>query len=317
VRRAALLLLLCTPLAAAALESESKRGPVRVDVKLEPDAPRIGDRLTLEIRVRAEPGVELLMPAFGEALDRFEIVDFVPHESIDDEGYTVATQRYTLQTSRSGRLSLPPIAIEFVDRRPGQKPAPEGLDAYELLTERLEVEVTSVLPEDAPLELRPPKPPLGARETPGPGLWPFVIAALLLLAGAAPFAVRAWLAARERALQRSAYEIAVSELEALLADARPDDDVDRFFVGLSGILRRYLENRFSLRSPELTTEEFLDVMVTSPDLRGGHQSLLRELLVRADLVKFARFVPDPEAIEASVESLRKFLAESRAEPAHG
>ena len=72
-----------------------------------------------------------------------------------------------------------------------------------------------------------------------------------------------------------------------------------------------------MRSPELTTEEFLELMVGSPDLGRGHQTLLRELLGRADLVKFARFVPEAHAVEESVASLRTFLDETRADPAHG
>ena len=40
---------------------------------------------------------------------------------------------------------LDPIrVVEFVDRRPGQRSAPEGEDSYELLTERLEFTVESV-----------------------------------------------------------------------------------------------------------------------------------------------------------------------------
>ena len=310
------------------LERISERGPVHASVRVEPDDPVIGDALTLEISVRAEPGVELLMPAFGEALDRFAIVDFVPRESVDAQGNSIASQRYTLQPARSGKLSIPPIAIEFVDRRPGQKPAPDGLDAYELLTERIEIEIASLLPADAPLELRPAKETLGPRETPGLPRWPFAIALLLAAAVGAPFALRAWLAARARALQRSAWEIAMAELEELLARERPSSDpasdreasrraMDAFFVRLSAIVRHYLENRFRLRSPELTTEEFLELMVGSPDLRRGHQTLLRELLGRADLVKFARFVPEAHAVEESVASLRTFLDETRADPAHG
>ena len=48
--------------------------------------------------------------------------------------------------------------IEFVDRRPGADAAPQGLDAYGLLTERLAFEVESVLPEDAEVDLPPPGP---------------------------------------------------------------------------------------------------------------------------------------------------------------
>ena len=52
-------------------------------------------------------------------------------------------------------------------------------------------------------------------------------------------------------------------------------------------MRRYLEDRFELRAPELTTEEFLDVAGSANRLSHDHQSLLRDFLRQADLVKFA------------------------------
>ena len=302
------------------LERSTERGPVTATVRIEPRAPRIGDPLLLEIEVRAEPGVELLMPEFGEALDRFAIVDFAPREWLGDDGSAVALQRYTLQSARSGRQSVPPIAIEFVDRRPGREPAPEGEDAYELLTERLEFEVASVLPEDAPLELRPVRDALGPRLRPGALPWGWIAAGLAVLAAVAPFAwrfLREWLA---RARSRSAFDQAMSELEELLYAPRPGpEQMDAFFVRLSGIVRRYIEARFRILAPELTTEEFLEAMSDSPDLRGPQRELLRPLLQRADLVKFAHFVPETADVETSIGEAQRFLAETglASEPAHG
>ena len=122
------------------LEGTTERGPVTASVRLEPAQPVIGDVLELTLTVRAEPDVELLMPAFGEALERYSIVDFVPREKIDDQGHTHAIQRYRLQPAHSGPQSIPSILVEFVDHRPGHPTAPEGEDAYELLTERIEFE---------------------------------------------------------------------------------------------------------------------------------------------------------------------------------
>jgi hypothetical protein len=295
-----------------AIERSSESGPTRATVRLAPSRPVIGDALTLEIEIVAEPGVEVLMPEFGEALDRFLIVDFVPAERVDDQGRTIARQRYTLQPSRSGSQSIPPILVEFVDRRSGRPPAPEGEDAYELLTERLEFEVASVLPEEAPLELRPLRGELPPFVPPGPRRWPFLLAGLAVLAAASPFLLRGWLAYRSRARRRSAFDVARAELDALLAAPRPrEDQMDPFFVELSGIVRRYLENRFGLRSPELTTEEFLEVMSSAPDLSRDHQGVLRSFLSRADLVKFAHYVPGPDAVEESIDAARHFLEETR------
>ena len=290
----------------------AERGPVIAQLRIEPGEPVIGDVVTLELEVRAEPKVELLMPEFGEALGRFEIIDFAPKEEIDESGATIARQRYRLQPARSGTQIIPPLRIEFVDRRDGYSPAPEGEDAYELLTERVMLEVSSVLPADAPLVFRPPHDVLGARrDALGPWwIWPLAIA--IALAGAAPFAWRAWQIAQARQRQRSAYEIARAELDALLYGGRPTaKTMDRFYVALSLVVRTYLENRFALRSPELTTEEFLSEMGRSPDLARSHQKMLSNFLVQADLVKFAGHVPTDSDVGKSIQAAEKFLEDTR------
>ena len=114
--------LLASAAAAEMLERRVERGPVEVTIRLEPSDPVIGDAVHLEIEALAEDGVELLMPEFGEALDRFLILDFVPSEGIAPDGRHRALQRYTLQPPRSGPQSIPPLLIEFVDRRPGSNP---------------------------------------------------------------------------------------------------------------------------------------------------------------------------------------------------
>ena len=294
------------------VESTSKSGPVQATVRLEPAKPLIGDPVTLTVTAVAEKGVELLMPEFGEALEGFSIIDFVPRESIDDQGRTVAVQRYRLQPPASGRQAIPPILIEYVDRRQGQREAPEGLDAYELWTERLEFEVQSVLPKDAEGDLKPPLGKLAPLAPPPRSRWPWVVGGLAVLAAVSPFAVRSFLAWRRRARRRSAYEIALGRLQRLLAKPRPTgEQIDAFYVELSGIVRRYLEDRFELRAPELTTEEFLASVGESPDLTRDHQALLREFLRQADLVKFAGVQPSHEDIEQSIDAARRFLDETR------
>ena len=295
-----------------AIEGVIERGPVRVTLVVTPAAPVIGDVVELILEVVAEPDVEVLMPEFGEALGRFEIMDFAPSESQDADGRFIARQRYRLQPSRSGAQSIPPLRVEFVDRRPGQAPAPEGEDAYEILTERIRLEVKAMLPADAPLVLEPVHPDLGPRRTALLPWWGWVLVGLGIFALAAPFAWRAFLDAQTRRRQRSAYEVARSALDELLGAGRPDaKTMDGFYVSLSLIVRSYLEDRFGLRSPELTTQEFLTEMGRSPDLARSHQQLLRDFLTQADLVKFAGHVPDAEAVGQSISGAERFLEETR------
>jgi hypothetical protein len=298
---------------AHALETTSRTGPVELRIRLEPDAPTIGDPMKLVVEAVAEPGVEVLMPDFGDALDRFSIVDFVPRESLDASGQTRSTQLYTLRAPASGPHRIPSILVEFVDRRPGHDPAPEGQDAYEILSDPIRFDVASVVPDAATAELSPPLGRLDplARDSRESLLWILAIIAALA-AGAGPFAWRAWQRMRARAAVRSAYEIARAALDALLAAPHPSPDrIDAYFVDLSGIVRRYLEGRFALRSPELTTERFLDLVSGSPDLTDDHRALLRDFLRECDLVKFAHVIPSEEAIRQALDAALRFIEETR------
>lgn len=298
------------------LEKTAERGPVTARVRLEPAAPVIGDTVTLTLEVTAADGIELVMPEFGQSLDRFSVREFVPKETVDASGNTVATQRYVLEPPLSGPQAIPPLLVEFVDRRPGQKPAPEGEETYEILTERIAFEVASVVPTGASAELKPVRGHLEPLREPGPW-WPWLLALAVLAAVAAPLAWRAWQSARAEGRRRSAYDVARSRLDALAARERPagEDEIDAFFVELSALIRRYLEDRFELRAPELTTEEFLAVASGSPDLDEAHQGFLRSFLRRADEVKFARFIPPPEDVEAALAAASRFLDETREAPA--
>jgi hypothetical protein len=301
-----------TVCAADSIERESTRGPVRVQLLVTPAEPVIGDVVELELVVEAEPGVEILMPEFGEALGRFEIVDFAPSEQESVSGGVIARQKYRLQPAHSGSQAIPPLRVEFVDRRAGQQPAPAGEDAYEILTERILLDIAPILAEGEPLELRPRYPDLGPRKSLSRNPWLWLIGLAVVIAALGPFAWRAFVAARERQRRQSAYDVARAGLDSLLASGRPNaDTMDAFYVQLSLIVRSYLEDRFALRSPELTTQEFLTEMGRSPDLARSHQRLLQSFLEEADLVKFAGLRPSDEAVAASIAAAEQFLSETR------
>jgi len=304
--------MLATSVLGNVVERQSQHGPVKILARLEPEKSSIGDPLTLTLRATAEKEVELLMPDFGEALDRFNILDFTQQEQVNAEGQTVMEQVYQLEPPRSGTQSIPPIMIEFVDRRPGMDPAPEGLDAYELLTERLEFKVTSVIPDKADTDLHSPFATLPPLATPVTTEWSWFVGALIATTVVMAISWPLWLKVRQRARRRSAYDLALTRLDRLTTlPYAKTDQIDIFFVELSAIVRWYVENRFELRAPESTTEEFLVVMSRSPDLTSDHQTLLFDFLRRADLVKFANFIPAEEDIIVSVNAARRFLEETR------
>ena len=293
-----------TPLAV-----ETKDGPVTATVTLAPPVPRLGDALVLTLVVAAKKGVTVEMPAFGEALGRFAIVDFTPREEVTDDG-VLLSQRYTLQTPMSGRQRIPRLRVEFLDERDPDTDS----RASELLTDELAFVVASVLPEgEAVTELRPARAPL--EELQGPWLqrnWPWLVLGVAVLAGLCAGVV-AWLRRAEERARLTAFERAMARLDRLQRRGLPSADAaDAWYVELSDIVRRYIEERFALRAPELTTEEFLAEAGRSPELTGTHRDLLSAFLDTCDRVKFARYSPGEDESQGALDVAKRFLNETAA-----
>lgn len=84
-------------------------------------------------------------------------------------------------------------------------------------------------------------------------------------------------------------------------------EVKPFYSELSDIVRRYLEDRFGLRAPELTTEEFIRAAADSPALNADQKTLVSDFLEQADLVKFARHVPGTDDMTTAADSARSLV----------
>jgi hypothetical protein len=89
--------------------------------------------------------------------------------------------------------------------------------------------------------------------------------------------------------------------EALLYIDQPRE----FCIRVSDAIRWYLEERFSFRAPERTTEEFLLELKRTDLLTPMQKTSLGDFLERCDLVKFARYEPaEPELRDLYQSALR-------------
>ena len=109
------------------------------------------------------------------------------------------------------------------------------------------------------------------------------------------------------------YERAIRDLDALLQKELPrSGEYKAYYTGISAILRQYIEGRFALHAPKLTTEEFLHELAsrTSIQLRSNRE-LLQEFLTACDLVKFAEQIPTAEQSAHLADTCRNFLDGTR------
>ena len=109
-----------------------------------------------------------------------------------------------------------------------------------------------------------------------------------------------------------AHEVAYKQLQALRQkDLIRQGRIKEYYSEISDIIRHYLENRFLLKAPEMTTEEFLFYVRDKAELVREHKSLLKDFLVACDLVKFAKHTPSAVDMEAIFASAKKLVDETR------
>jgi hypothetical protein len=148
-------------------------------------------------------------------------------------------------------------------------------------------------------------------EIPSGWFWLWCVLGALGIALASYFAWRFW---QRHRIRPRAEEVIIPphvrarrKLEqalALIYEPRP------FCISVSGTLRTYLEEAFSLRAPERTTEEFLDELQSSALLSFSQKQLLGDFLMRCDLVKFAREEPSVDRLKELHASALRLIDET-------
>ncbi len=284
--------------------------PVSITAKIEPATATIGQKIELTLRITCADTIDIHVPVVGEKLGDFTVGSSGSRSRVWFGRKTV-TARYTLTTFTIGTAVIPKLTVEYQRRGDTQR------HTYDI--EEKKIQVTSLLEKagkDAAL-----------RDIKGPvGLWPqfhlyLLLAALALAASAvvAAFIIAARTRKARRALEAiPAHILAYRQLEELKAkNLVAQGKLKAFFIELSGIVRYYLENRFHLKAPEMTTEEFFFSVKDSAALAGEHQAVLKEFLVCCDLVKFAKYSPQSREIENALETAQRFIDQTKEESPAG
>ena len=159
----------------------------------------------------------------------------------------------------------------------------------------------------------------GLKDIRGPVAIPGDLLWLWILAVAAAVAVVVIVLLRRRrgssaalpAVVRPPWDIALEELAAMEKEERQGEGrIKWFYSRLSEIVRVYLERRFDIRAPEMTTEEFLEKARSSPALNDAQKVALQDLLNASDLVKFAKTIPAVGDMEEALRLARRFVTET-------
>jgi hypothetical protein len=106
---------------------------------------------------------------------------------------------------------------------------------------------------------------------------------------------------------------ALEALEAIQRERLVEQgQIKTYYIRVSDVLRRYIEEEFGFPVSERTTEEFLQDLQQGALLGLSEQLLLKEFLRHCDLVKFANTEPSSEEIRGTLETCRQFIKDTSA-----
>ena len=100
----------------------------------------------------------------------------------------------------------------------------------------------------------------------------------------------------------------LAEALALITQPKP------FVIAVSDTARTYLEERFTFRAPERTTEEFLRELAGTKLLLPEQKESLGNFLAGCDLVKFAKYEPGENELRELHHSAVRLVEETEPPP---
>ncbi len=292
----------------AAKESQGKNLPVAASAAIDKTSIQIGDKFTYTISVKAQKNIEVEFPRIlPENLTGFAIKDFGSAQKGQFSKKTFI-QWYLLDTYVTGEHTIPAVVIKYRSK---------GATAWqELSVQEVKVEVKSVLDAAATkTEIRDIRGPKSFAEK----IWLYALIglAVLLIIGA----VLIFIISKKRKQEHQAPPVPahIIAYEALAVLEKKDyirkGQTQAYYIELSDIVRHYLENRFNIRAPEMTTEEFLVKLKDDSALSLEHKGLLRDFLLNCDLVKFAKYLPADQEANLSFSSAKKLIDQTKEQEA--
>lgn len=289
--------------------ADGKAPGVEIVVTAEPNEITVGDEVQYRITVTWDPAYKVEQKALEENLGDLVVREQrgVDLKTLPD-GRSQRTEGYVITSYLVGKYKLPPPAVRFTNAAGAEM----VLDAEPII-----LNVRSVTPDDA-TDIRDIKPPRSVpRDLRQVGMYAAIAFAAIasIIAG-----IVAWRHFRRKpepeAPPLPAHEHALARLAAARDLPRAThDDIKAYYVEISAALREYLDRRFAVPAPLLTTYQLRDALRDRTEAEFGEVKAdfrsLFEVLDTADFVKFAKFDPDENGQIADLDAAIRFVETTR------
>jgi hypothetical protein len=295
-----LVIMLCFGMSRQGLAQE-----IKVSARLDKTSILLGDQTVLRLSAELPLNRRVSFPMLADTLSaKVQIVSAGRTDTLTDKnrpGIQVISRDYVITSFDPGLQMVPALTFQ------------SGGKTY--ATEALPLEVKAVA-VDTTKAIYDIKQPLAVSYTFMDWLrdnWPWVLAGLAILLALIGLwyyfrKIRKPKPVAEKHVPLVPEHIVALQRLAALQDKKlwQQGEVKAFYIELTDIIRVYLEKRYLISAQEQTTEEIL-AGLQGAKIPSESRNSLKELLLLADLVKFAKAQPDSMENERSIDEANSFV----------
>ncbi len=266
----------------------------------------VGDYINFSIRAEYDEGVRITPPSLTDKLGRLEVIKVLPVSFEDDKN--VQQFNYIISGYDSARIVISPIPITYYAAGSSE---PQSIETNEVV---VFIHTLEVNPAE---DIKDVKDPL--RIDLDWLFWLVLILVIFLVSILAYYLYNKFKKPKEeeRIIRRAppipVYIKALQSLDKLKEKKLwQQGKVKEYHSELTGIIRKYFEDRYNFHSLEMTTGQQMIVLNRVMD----NQKLIDvtgSFLENADMVKFAKFVPLPSVNEEMMQQAYDIIDKTKKE----
>lgn len=280
----------------------------RISGRFEPDSIGIGDRFTYSIEVEKDLVQTVIFPNFAaSAGEQFELIEDVPVDTLERDGRRLKLRKsFRLAAFQEGVQRILPQVMyadkNIIDTLYGE-------DTLSLLVTTFEIDSTS----HSIFDIKPQKTlPFRFGEISGYLMWSLVALVVLAIGLYVAYRIMRHYGKSLSDIFHPAppmppHEEAFRALERLYVLRLCQHDKHKLYYStLTDILRRYIAARLEVGAMEMTSDEIIAAM-RDVELPKKAAMDMADVLRAADLVKFAKAIPESDENEAAYQAVWDFV----------
>ena len=307
IRSIKMLLLLIAVFFSVTATAQQTKSEVTAVVKADTIRRQIGQQVVLTINVQAPSSKRITWPVLSDTIGKIEVIKRSPVDTTrgSRKNWKSYSQKLTVTSFDTGYITFPRIPF-----RTGS-----GKDTTQVFSDSVLLQYASV-PVDTTKAFKDIKGIMAAPLTVGE-MTPWILGVMIL--GAIAIIIYTIYLRRKSKKplilfkpkpELPAHILALEALNHLKEEAPWKlGRFKEYYTGLTDILRDYFERRYGVMAQEMTSDEILEALKSLTN--DGLLNKLKILFSTADLVKFAKGIPEPYENEVNLDIAYDFVDKTK------